>query len=47
MRARITELDVLLNDLRVRVDYAKAQARLLYLAPDNMSQPSPVERTQP
>lgn len=47
MRARITELDVLLNDLRVRVDYAKAQARLLYLAPDNMSQPSPVEGTQP
>jgi outer membrane protein TolC len=32
MRARITELDVRLNDLRVRVDRAKAQARLLYLA---------------
>lgn len=32
MRARITELDVRLNDLRVRVDRAKAQANLLYLA---------------
>jgi len=31
MRARITELDVRLDDLRVRVDRAKAQARLLYL----------------
>jgi outer membrane protein TolC len=32
MRARITELDVRLDDLRVRVDRAKAQASLLYLA---------------
>ncbi len=31
MRARITELDVHLNDLRVRVDRAKAQTNLLYL----------------
>jgi len=35
MRARITELDVRLQDLRVRVDRAKAQARLLYLAGEN------------
>ena len=32
MRARITELDVRLQALRVRVDRAKAQARLLYLS---------------
>jgi outer membrane protein TolC len=32
MRARITDLDVRLDNLRVRVDRAKAQARLLYLA---------------
>ncbi len=31
MRARITELDIRLKALRVRVDRAKAQARLLYL----------------
>jgi outer membrane protein TolC len=31
MRARITDLDVRLDDLRVRVDRAKAQANLLYL----------------
>jgi outer membrane protein TolC len=31
MRAQITELDVRLNDLRVRVDKAIAQARLLYI----------------
>ena len=31
MRARITELDVRLDDLRVRVDRAKAHASLLYL----------------
>jgi outer membrane protein TolC len=47
MRARITELDVQLNDLRVRVDYAKAQARLLYLAPEFNTQPSFVEGKQP
>ena len=35
MRARITELDVRLNDLRIRVDRAKAQASLLYLAGEN------------
>jgi outer membrane protein TolC len=32
MRARITDLDVRLDDLRIRVDRAKAQANLLYLA---------------
>ena len=35
MRARITELDVRLADLRIRVDRAKAQASLLYLAGEN------------
>ena len=34
MRARITELDVRLQDVRIRIDHAKAQARLLYLAAD-------------
>ncbi len=34
MRARITELDVSLQDVRIRIDHAKAQARLLFLAPD-------------
>jgi outer membrane protein TolC len=34
MRARITDLDVRLDDLRIRVDRAKAQANLLYLAGD-------------
>ncbi len=32
MRARLTELDVRLQDLRIRVDRAKAKAKLLYLA---------------
>ncbi len=32
MRARITDLDVRLDDLRIRVDRTKAQASLLYLA---------------
>ena len=32
MRARITDLDVHLDDLRIRIDRAKAQASLLYLA---------------
>lgn len=32
MRARITDLDVRLQDLRVRVDRAKSQANLLYIA---------------
>jgi len=32
MRARITDLDTRLSDLRVRVDRARAQANLLYLA---------------
>ena len=36
MRARITDLDVHLDDLRVRVDRAKAQANLLYLAGENL-----------
>lgn len=31
MRARLTELNVRLEELRIRVDRAKAQARLLYL----------------
>lgn len=31
MRARITELDVRLEDIRIRVDRASAQARLLYI----------------
>ena len=35
MRARITDLDVRLDDLRIRVDRAKTQARLLYLAGEN------------
>ncbi len=34
MRAEITELDVRLEDLRVRVDRAVAQARLLYITGD-------------
>lgn len=34
MRARVTELDVRLQDLRLRVDRAKAQAALLLLLPD-------------
>ncbi|HFD80085.1 MAG TPA: TolC family protein [Gammaproteobacteria bacterium] len=42
MRARITELEVRLQDLRVRVDRAKAQARLLFLAADrHTASPSP------
>jgi outer membrane protein TolC len=32
MRAQLTELDVRLQDIRIRVDKVKAQARLLYLA---------------
>ncbi len=32
MRARMTDLDIRLDDLRVRVDRAKTQARLIYLA---------------
>jgi outer membrane protein TolC len=35
MRARLTELDVRLEDLRIRVDRAKAQARLLYLVSED------------
>ena len=35
MRAQITELDVRLEDLRVQVDRAKAQARLLYITGEN------------
>lgn len=34
MRAQITELDVRLEDMRVRVDRAAAQARLLYIIGD-------------
>jgi outer membrane protein TolC len=36
MRARITDLDVRLDDLRIRVDRTKAQANLLYLAGENL-----------
>lgn len=32
MRARITDLDVRLDELRIRIDRARAQARLLYLS---------------
>ena len=35
MRAEITELDVRLEDMRVRVDRAVAQARLLYITGDS------------
>jgi outer membrane protein TolC len=35
MRARITDLDVRLEDLRIRVDRSKSQANLLYLAGEN------------
>jgi outer membrane protein TolC len=35
MRAQITELDVRLEDLRIRVDRAVAQARLLYITGDS------------
>lgn len=38
MRAQITELDVRLEDLRVRVDRAIAQARLLYITGDNSNE---------
>ena len=34
MRAQITELDVRLEDLRVRVDRAVAQAKILYIIGD-------------
>lgn len=43
MRARITELDVRLQDLRLRVDRAKAQAALLFLLPDRNVQLVPDE----
>ena len=36
MRAQITELDVRLEDLRVRVDRAATQARLLYITGDSI-----------
>jgi len=36
MRARITELDVRLQALRIRVDRAKTQARLLFLQPQSV-----------
>jgi len=38
MRAEITELDVRLEDLRIRVDRAAAQARLLYITGDTNGQ---------
>ena len=47
MRARITELDVKLINLRVRVDRAKAQARLLYLAPGYASASVPAGGAHP
>jgi outer membrane protein TolC len=43
MRARITELDVRLQDLRIRVDRAKSRARLLYLIPEPDSTASTLE----
>ena len=36
MRARITDLDVRLADLRIRVDRTMALASLLYLAGENL-----------
>ena len=36
MRAQITELDVRLEDLRVRIDRAAAQSRLLYITGDSI-----------
>ncbi len=38
MRAEITALDVRLEDLRIRVDRAAAQARLLYITGDNSNE---------
>jgi len=38
VRARITELDLMLQDLRVRTNRSRAQARLLYLAPEGEKQ---------
>jgi len=38
MRAQITELDVRLEDLRVRVDRAAAQARILYITGDSKNE---------
>ena len=35
MRARITELNVRLDDLRIRIDRKRAQARLLYITGEN------------
>jgi len=34
VRARVTELDIRLQDMRIRVDRARTRARLLYLAPE-------------
>ncbi|MEN8801284.1 MAG: TolC family protein [Thiogranum sp.] len=39
MRARITDLDVRLQALRIRVDRAKTQARLLFLHPPSVDSP--------
>ncbi len=39
MRARITELEVRLQDLRIRVDREKTRARLLYLLPQSADIP--------
>jgi len=36
MRARITELDVRLDELRIRIDRGRAQANLLYLAGEDL-----------
>ena len=36
MRARITDLDVRLDDLRIRIDRAKAQASLLYISGEEL-----------
>lgn len=47
MRARITELDVRLEDIRVRVDRAKTRARLLYLLPDPADTDTATEGERP
>jgi outer membrane protein TolC len=47
MRARITELDVRLQELRVRVDRAKAEAALLFLRPPENRPDSVAQGAQP
>jgi outer membrane protein TolC len=47
MRARLTELDIKLQDLRVRVDRAKVKARLLFLAAGARDPGLPVAGAKP